>query len=92
MDAVDVAERRDAEARHVGALPQAIAVDEPRARRILRRGVRAAHVVARRPRAPRTPRRTQRRLVAQLATGSWNRPVFLSRSPLIVVLNGSSIW
>ena len=46
MDAVHVAERRDAEAHHVRALPQPIGVDEARARRILDRGVGAAHVVA----------------------------------------------
>ena len=54
MHAVDVAERRDAEAEQVGAFPQAIAIDELRLRRILDRGVGAADVIARRARARRT--------------------------------------
>ena len=46
VDAVDVAERRHAEAGQIGALPQTIAIDELRALGILHRGVRAADRVA----------------------------------------------
>ena len=46
VHAVDMAERRHAEAREIGALPQTIAIDELRALGIPDRGVRAADRVA----------------------------------------------
>ena len=78
VHAVDVAERRDAEADEIRAFPQPIAIDELRRRRILDRGVGAADVIAgaleRRERLL-----TQRRFVAQSATGSANWPVALQQ-------------
>ena len=92
VDAVDVAERRHAEADEIGPSHRPIAVDERRRRGILHRGVRAADVIARRAPAP-------RRLRPPSAVSSPSRrparrtaPVALQQVPLIVVLNGSSIW
>src|SRR5687768_15662734 len=46
VDAVDVAERRDADADEIRAFPQPVAIDERRPRRVLDGGVGAADVIA----------------------------------------------
>jgi hypothetical protein len=45
VDAVDVAERRDAEADEIRAFPQTVAIEKRRRGRVLDRGVGAANVV-----------------------------------------------
>ena len=86
VHAVDVAERRHAEADEIRALPQPIAIDERRRRRVLDRGVGAADVIARA--LERLERLVHpaplRRPVARPARRT--RPLPFSRSPLIVVL------
>src|SRR5580704_2558142 len=46
MDAVDVAERRDAGAEHVGPVPETVAVDEFAARLVFDEGVGTGYLVA----------------------------------------------
>ena len=84
VHAVDVAERRHAEAGQIGALPQPIAIDELRALGIPARPCTRCRSVYPAFCSASNASSTQRRLVSQSATGAMSLPLrlhFVDRSP-----------